>query len=413
MDFLIFIHKKKDRKSRIMEAQKKNAILKEMIRLLSQNQTGLIKANEEDVNDYSGEDKAMYDRLIIDEKKVAGMIRSVEEVLEKEDPVGRELYRYTHPKGMTVINRTAAFGTIMIIYESRPDVTIEAAALAFKAGNRILLKGGKEAHRSNRFLVDCWHKALASQQESTRLIQYLDYPREKTQAFLKSPSIPIDLIVPRGGERLISFVKQHAQCPVLVSGRGNNFLYVHSDADWQMAQAIIMNAKTQKISACNALDKVLIDQSTPQIEKKVNELIDQLQSQGVEVWGGSEAQLFNKRGLPIAKGESPWLEEFLGLKILIDFSDTLENAVKRINQFSGGHSATILTEDESIAAYFMENIDAAAVYHNASTRFTDGGQFGMGGELAISTDKLHHRGPLGLNQLVSNKWYIYGQGQVR
>ncbi|MEM8906422.1 MAG: glutamate-5-semialdehyde dehydrogenase [Bacteroidota bacterium] len=392
----------------------KNAILASMIELVASHRDELLKANQQDLKEYDGGDQAMYDRLKIDESKIEGMIRSIQQVMEKPDPIHVQRSAFQHPNGMAIYNRTAPFGTILIIYESRPDVTIEAAVLAFKAGNRILLKGGKEAHRSNEALVQLWKKALAQHQQSADWIQYLRFNRTETQAFLKAPTQAIDLIVPRGGERLIDFVKTHAKVPVLVSGRGNNFGYFHQAADWKKGQAIVLNAKTSKISACNAMDKVLIDAQHPELEQQLPTLLAALQHAGVQVQVGPHLQQkFPDLDFPEIPDEAIWAEEFLAMKIVVELVETSNSAIDFINRYSGGHSVSIVTEDKAVATDFMERIDAAAVYHNASTRFTDGGEFGMGAELAISTDKLHHRGPLGLEQLVTNKWYIYGDGQIR
>jgi len=371
----------------------------------------LIATNKQELEDFAGGDKAMYDRLKVNDHKVDEMKQSLTDVLAKSDPIGKVIYNYDHPNGMKVENKTAPFGTIMIIYESRPDVTIEAAAIAFKSGNRILLKGGKESRKSNLILVECWHKALEENGHSTDWVQYLDFNRESTQEFLRTPPQSIDLIVPRGGDGLINFVKQHATCPVLVSGRGNNFLYVHEKADWEKATAIIKNAKLTKISACNALDKVLVDSRLPNLEERLSNLMTSLIKQNIQVF----ANMPTSNGVqPLSWNEDSLLyEEFLDYKILIDKTDNIDSAIEVINKYSGGHSATIVSEDKEAAMLFMDSVDAAAVYQNVSTRFTDGGQMGMGAELAISTDKIHHRGPLGLDQLVTNKWYVYGDGQIR
>jgi len=348
---------------------------------------------------WQGTDQAMYDRLVINDKKVDGMLKAIQDVIDDEDPVGRDRYSYNHPNGMKVVDRTAPFGTILIIYESRPDVTIEAAIVAFKSNNKILLKGGKEAKISNRALIACWHQALKSHGLSEDWIQLLEYNREETQSFLKAPHLPLDLIVPRGGEGLINFVKQHATCPVLISGRGNNFMYIDETADWAKVIPIVLNAKTDKISACNALDKILINKNIDDVKEKLESLIAILADNGVEV---------------LTKDlDSQWPEEYLAMKIAIGYVDDMQTAISLMNQYSGGHSASIITEKDDQALQFMNEVDAAAVYHNASTRFTDGGQMGLGAELAISTDKLHHRGPLGLAHLVTNKWYVFGDGQVR
>ena len=391
----------------------KNNILKTMIQLVNDQRTSILEKNKIDLDAYQGNDQAMYDRLKIDNDKIEGMIHSIQTVLKKPDPVNVELTAYGHPKGMKIYNRTAPFGTILIIYESRPDVTIEAAALAFKAGNKILLKGGKEARHSNLILVNLWQQALLQHGIDATWIQYLNFNREQTQQFLKAPTQPVDLIVPRGGDRLIHFVKTHANVPVLVSGRGNNFCYVHHSADWGKAKDIIINAKTDKISACNALDKLLIDKRLPDLQNRLDELISTLQNTGVEVLGSTSINNNTNSNITFTNNPTIWKEEFLSMKIFMDMVDDEKQAITLINEHSGRHSVSILTEDTDEAENFMVQIDAAAVYHNASTRFTDGGEFGMGAELAISTDKLHHRGPLGLDKLVTNKWFVYGAGQVR
>jgi glutamate-5-semialdehyde dehydrogenase len=300
----------------------------------------------------------------------------------------------------------------MIIYESRPDVTIEAAVLAFKANNKILLKGGKEALNSNIVLEKCWHEALGANGLTKDWIKLLHLKREETQEFLRNPTEPLDLIVPRGGERLIDFVKTHATCAVLVSGRGNNFLYVSENADWDKAVKVITNAKTDKISGCNALDKVLINKNLPDYATKLNMLQEKLEQYNVEILVDNKVSKILSQKETV-KDIEVWSEEFLALKIVIGEVDSLDEAIDIINKYSGKHSASIITEDKAEAMNFMQNVDSAAVYHNASTRFTDGGQMGVGAELAISTDKLHHRGPLGLKQLVTNKYYVFGDGHVR
>ena len=225
------------------------------------------------------------------------------------------------------------------------------------------------------------------------------------------PDQKIDLIIPRGGERLIDFVKEHATCPVIVSGRGNNFVYVDKEADLEKALEIIVNAKTAKISACNALDKVLIHKDLSDHNAFAEELIRRLNDFDVEIMGGNGFNGFE--GVKAIGDKSIWYQEFLDYKIVLADVNSAQDAVRMINAYGGGHSASIVTENKNEADSFLEAVDAAAVYHNASTRFTDGFQFGLGGELAISTDKLHQRGPIGLQHLVTNKWYIYGNGQIR
>ena len=397
---------------KLLKTDLKNKVLKDMERILDENRDELLQANKKDLDAFNRDDQALYDRLVVDQKKVDQMIQAVQEVRVQDDPVNKEISTRELDNGLKIINRTAPFGTIMIIYESRPDVTIEAAVLAFKANNKILLKGGKEAYHSNKALVKFWHKALAENGLSEDYIQFMEMDRTQTQEFLRNPDQDRDLIVPRGGERLIAFVKEHAKCAVLISGRGNNFLYVHKEADWEKSLKVILNAKTHKISACNALDKILVDTQIDGYEEKLKELQQVLTANNVSITVDDKVKktLTNEDTIT---DESIWQEEFLAMKCVIGAVNNIDEAVQKINKNSGGHSASIMTENNEVAKTFMENVDCAAVYQNASTRFTDGGQMGVGAELAISTDKLHHRGPLGLKQLVTNKYYVFGDGQIR
>ena len=395
----------------VLNIQQRNAVLKTMAELLEQEREAILDANKIDMESYSGDDLAMHDRLKVNHTKIDGMILSLQQLVGQDDPLHVERFQFTHDNGMQVINRTAPFGTVLIIYESRPDVTIEAAGIAFKSGNKILLKGGKESLNSNVVLLYLWHRALEEHEVDTDWVTYLQFNRNETQAFLEKPTQKVDLIVPRGGEKLIAFVKNHATCPVIVSGRGNNFVYVDREADLQMAVDIIIDAKTAKISACNALDKVLIASDMPRKQHLVQHLIQELKKHDVTIY--TEAAFLSLEDTDPIEDDNIWFEEFLDYKIVIGQVDNVEEAIQKINTYGGGHSASIVTASSSKAETFMQSVDAAAVYHNASTRFTDGGQFGLGGELAISTDKLHQRGPIGLQHLVTNKWYVKGNGQVR
>ncbi|QXP72177.1 glutamate-5-semialdehyde dehydrogenase [Polaribacter sp. R2A056_3_33] len=397
---------------KLLETTIKNNVLTSMTKILDENREALLKANKRDLDTFNKEDQAMFDRLILNDQKIDGMIKAINEVKAQEDPVNQIISDITLENGLKVTNKTAPFGTIMIIYESRPDVTVEAAVLAFKSNNRILLKGGKEALYSNKILVDFWHKALTENNLSEDYIKFLQMDRTETQEFLRNPTEQLDLIVPRGGERLISFVKEHATCAVLISGRGNNFIYIDESADWNKTLAVIINAKTAKISACNALDKILINKNIEGYESKLKDLQTVLKEKKVTILVDKSVKevLTDEALIP---EESVWKEEFLALKCCIGAVENLDEATEMINKYSGGHSAAIMTTDDENADNFMQQVDCAAVYKNSSTRFTDGGQLGVGAELAISTDKLHHRGPLGLKKLVTNKYYIIGDGNVR
>jgi glutamate-5-semialdehyde dehydrogenase len=397
---------------RLITTSIKNNVLECMEYILEENRALLLDANKKDLDAFKKDDQAMYHRLLINTKKIDGMIEAVRQVRSQEDPINRVITDKKLDNGLQVVNKTAPFGTIMIIYESRPDVTVEAAVLAFKSNNKILLKGGKEAEYSNKMLVDFWHQALLKNGLSAEYIQLLSMNRAETQQFLKEPTEQLDLVVPRGGEQLISFVKEHAKCDVLISGRGNNFLYVDENADWGKSIEVILNAKTTKISACNALDKILVNTNLPDYHNKMIDLDAILRDHGVAILVDSEVKKILKKG-ELIRDETIWGKEFLAMKCCIGNVNSTKDAIQKINKYSGGHSSTIMTTSNETASLFMEQVDCAAVYQNASTRFTDGGQMGVGAELAISTGKLHHRGPLGLNELVTNKYYVYGEGHIR
>jgi glutamate-5-semialdehyde dehydrogenase len=389
----------------------KNKILKDLADLIRQNEQEIINRNKQDLELAQNIDDTLRDRLKVDAKKVAMMANAVEEVIKIEDPENKLLSEYRHPNGMLVKNKIVPFGNILIIYESRPDVTIEAAISAFKAGNRIFLKGGKEARNSNKFLVGLWHKALEQNQADTGFVTYLDLDRAQTQELIEKNPHRIDLIIPRGGEGLINYIKSNTNVPLLISGRGNNFVYVHEAADFEMAIDIIVNGKS-RLSVCNAIDKVLFNQHIPGLEEKISKLIARLTEANIQIVGTKEISDHHS-SVELVTDEAIFHEEFLSAKLLFDMADSLEEAIEKINIYSGGHSAVIVTQDEVAAELFQKKVDCAAVYHNASSRFTDGGEFGLGAEIAISTQKLHFRGPLGLSQLVTNKWFISGNGQIR
>ena len=394
-----------------MALKLKNKVLTTLSDLLHQNRGGIIEANGNDIEAYPDMDESMKDRLKIDDTKIDGMINSLNEVAHQADPEDKVLYNNTREDGLRVINKTVPFGTILIIYESRPDVTIEAAATAFKAGNRILLKGGKESLNTNLLLTGLWQKALKKCGVGQSFVEYLILSHPQTQQLIKENERGVDLIIPRGGEGLINFVLQNSSVPVIVSGRGNNFLYIDDYVDFEMAIKLVLNGK-KRISVCNAIDKVLINKSLHNIKDKINNLVVRLKEKGIDVWGSSEiVEICNE--IKAENDVNTLCEEYLAPKIYLNIIDKMDDAISMINKYSGGHTAVIVTNNITQASKFMDLVDCAAVYHNASSRFTDGGQYGVGAEIAISTQKLHFRGPLGAQELVTNKWFVYGQGQVR
>ncbi len=382
-----------------------------MARLLSENKSGIVAANKLDVAACPPDDAVILDRLKVNEAKVDSMIASVTSVIASPDPVGKVISSHTREDGLRIENRQVPFGTILIIYEARPDVSIEAAIIALKAGNRILLKGGKEARNTNLFLADLWHQALTENASDPDFVRYLDMSREETQALISGEAEKFDLVIPRGGEALIAFVVKNSEAPVIVSGRGNNFLYIDEEADLEMALKIALDGKT-RLSVCNALDKILIHCEWPDLEARVRKLEGDFHDMGIEVFGDEPVREIDPSVRQI-EDEDVWYEEFLAAKIVIGIVENSTEAIETVNTYSGGHSASIITANAETAGKFLEEVDCAAVYHNASVRFTDGGEFGLGAEIAISTQKLHFRGPLGAEHLLTNKWFVLGDGQIR
>ena len=394
-----------------MNKSLKNNILNSLARLLAECKPEIIAANKLDIATCPTDDSVIFDRLKIDEAKIDKMIASVKNVIDAADPVGKLIFSHLREDGLKVENRTVPFGTILIIYEARPDVSIEAAIIAVKAGNRILLKGGKEARNTNLCLVELWRRALAENGADENFVRYLDFSREETQILINGEREKFDLIIPRGGEALIDFVLKNSKVPVIVSGRGNNFLYIDDEADFAMALNIALDGKA-RLSVCNALDKILINRKIADFDHKLSQLVNALLGKNIDIFGDRTVCSSNNQIQPISN-EEIWFEEFLAAKILIAAVSTVDEAIEKINQYSGGHSAAIITGNPETAERFLNEVDCAAVYHNASTRFTDGGEFGLGAEIAISTQKLHFRGPLGAEHLLTNKWFVYGDGQTR
>ncbi len=394
-----------------MNTNLKNSILGTLARLLAENKPQIIEANKLDLKTCPTGDAVIFDRLRVDAAKVEKMIASVKNVIAEPDPVGKIISSHIREDGLKIENRTTAFGTILIIYEARPDVSIEAAIIALKAGNKILLKGGKEARNTNLCLANLWQKALEENGADTDFVRYLDLTREETQKLIRGEAEKFDIVIPRGGETLIDFVLKNSKVPVIVSGRGNNFAYIDSESDFEMALEIILNGKS-RLSVCNALDKILLDEKLPGLEEKIARIVETLHAASIEVFGDASVHYVNP-SVRLFGDEETWFEEFLAAKMVVAVVKDMPEAIEKINKYSGGHSAVIVTRNAACANQFMQNVDCAAVYHNASTRFTDGGEFGLGAEIAISTQKLHFRGPLGAEHLLTNKWFVFGDGQIR
>lgn len=389
----------------------KNTVLLRLKSLLKENSSKLLEINKEEVAVYTNWSDALKERLVLNEKKIDGLITAIDLVIGYDDPIWNIISSYVHANGMKIENRRTPLWKILIIYESRPDVTIEASISCFKAWNKVVLKWGKEATRTNLFLVGLWHQALTLWGVDNSRVSYLDVYRREIQMIISQNTLHCDLLVPRGWAWLISFVKQYATIPYIISWRGNNFLYIDERADLQMAQDIIIDWK-KKIWVCNALDKVLIHQSREKKKDEIEMLMRWLLQEGIDVYGlGACCECTDL--CRQTEDASLLDQEFLSKKILFSSISSYQKAVETINTHSWWHSASIVSSDKDAARYFQDHVECAAVYHNTSTRFTDGWQFWLWSELAVSTQKLHTRWPMGVAQLTSNKRYISGTWQVR
>ena len=389
----------------------KNAALEAAAKAIEARQDEILAANAEDLAaaKAAGMRPALVDRLALDEGRIAGIVEGVRQVAALPDPIGQVVKMETRPNGLTIGKRRVSLGVIGIIYEARPNVTSDAAALCLKAGNAVILRGGKEAFRSNQAVVKVLREALAEGGLPADCVQLVEDTSRQSAQELMALTEYLDVLIPRGGAGLIRSVKENARVPVIETGVGNCHVYVDKDADLNMAANIIYNAKCSRPSVCNAIETILVHQDVA--EEALPTIQARLDEKQVELRGCEKAQAILP-GIPPAT-EEDWATEYLDYILAVKVVASLEEALEHIARYSTGHSECIVTENYTAAQRFLNEVDAAAVYVNASTRFTDGGQFGLGAEIGISTQKLHARGPMGLEQLVSTKFLIRGSGQVR
>jgi len=385
----------------------KNRLLLAIADALESHQSDILAANQADL-EHSGLEEAMRDRLLLNPKRIQEMARGVRDVAALPDPIGETLAEWTKSNGLQIRKVRVPLGVIGIIYESRPNVTVDTAVLALKTGNAIVLRGGKEAARSNQCLVEIMAGVSGVPEGAVELLD--SGTRQSVQELIKARGL-VDVIIPRGGAGLITFVTENSAVPVIETGAGNCHIFVDSSADFEMADRIVINAKTQRPSVCNAAEKLLVHErvAAAYIPHIVKKLIDA----GVEVRGDGKTRSL-AAGLPVGPAiEQEWYEEYLRLCMAIAVVANVEEAIAHINQYSTKHSDSIVTSGEKNARKFLRGVDSAAVYWNASTRFTDGAEFGFGAEMGISTQKLHCRGPFALAELTSSKYEIVGTGQIR
>lgn len=389
----------------------KNRALLSIAKALRDSSETIISENKTDLENgrKNGLSGGMLDRLMLDESRIDGIAKAVEDVVALPDPCGRLLEEVTRPNGLVIKKVSVPIGVIGIIYESRPNVTADAAVLCLKSSNAVILRGGKEAINSNIAIVAAMRSALADCGFDENCIQLVtDTSRESANQMMKMNGV-IDCLIPRGGKGLIRSVVENSTVPVIETGSGNCHIFVDESADIEMAANIIFNAKTQRVGVCNACESLVIHSAI--INKALPVIKARLDEKNVEMRGDERAMAAANGVLPAS--EEDFACEYLDYKISVKTVDSLDEAIRHINKYSTGHSESIITNNEDNAREFLQRIDSSSVYVNASTRFTDGGEFGLGAEIGISTQKLHARGPMGLRELTTTKYLIYGTGQVR
>lgn len=389
----------------------KNRALLSIAKALRDSSETIITENKTDLENgrKNGLSDGMLDRLMLDESRIDGIAKAVEDVVALPDPCGRLLEKVTRPNGLVIKKVSVPIGVIGIIYESRPNVTADAAVLCLKSSNAVILRGGKEAINSNIAIVAAMRSALADCGFDENCIQLVtDTSRESANQMMKMNGV-IDCLIPRGGRGLIRSVVENSTVPVIETGSGNCHIYVDESADIEMAANIIFNAKTQRVGVCNACESLVIHSAI--INKALPVIKARLDEKNVEMRGDERAMAAADGVLPAS--DEDFACEYLDYKISVKTVDSLDEAIRHINKYSTGHSESIITNNEDNAREFLQRIDSSSVYVNASTRFTDGGEFGLGAEIGISTQKLHARGPMGLRELTTTKYLIYGTGQVR
>lgn len=391
-------------------AAKNNALLK-IADALIQNTDSILAENEKDLaaGRANGMADSLLDRLALSAERIAGMAQGVREVADLPDPIGTVQSEITRPNGLTIQRVSVPLGVIAVIFEARPNVTSDAAALCLKAGSACLLRGGKEAIHSNTAIAEVMRNALRKTEFPADCIQLVeDTSRESATALMRLSGY-VDVLIPRGSARLIRSVVENATVPVIETGAGNCHVYIDRDANTDMAAEIVFNAKTSRVSVCNSAESLVVHADIA--AKALPKIAARLSEKDVTLYGDERAKAILPDILPAQ--ESDWGTEYLDYKMSVRVVDSVEEAIDHITRYSTGHSECIVTDNRETAEKFLNEVDSAAVYHNASTRFTDGGKFGFGAEIGISTQKLHARGPLGLPQLTSVKYKILGNGQVR
>lgn len=390
---------------------RKNALLRAIAGRLGREAKSIRSANDKDLANArrAGISQVLLDRLTLNDKRIAQMIAGVRDVITLPDPVGERVQRKRRPNGLVIDKVRVPLGAIGIIYEARPNVTIDAAALCLKAGNAVLLRGGSEAIHSNAILVGIIKRALRDVGLPAGCVEFIDTTDRRAVAAMLKQSRYLDVIIPRGSQKLISYIQENSSVPVIAHGEGNCHVYVDRSADLRKAEEIVFNAKVQRPSVCNAAEKLLVHEKIAR--KFLPRVAGRLRSAGVELRGDSKTRMIVRDIRPAS--DNDWYREYLELKMAVKVVKGVDEAIEHINRYGSHHSDSIVTGSKSDGEKFLREVDSAAVYVNASTRFTDGFEFGLGAEIGISTQKLHARGPMGLEELTSTKFVVHGKGQVR
>lgn len=401
--------KSASRKISLAGSSVKNRFLENLEKLLDKNREKIIHENSIDIeNNRKRLSGAKIDRLTINDERISEIIESVNMIRKIEDPVGKISSGKKLPNGLLLLKKQVPIGLILIIYESRPNVTIDAAGLCLKAGNGVILKGGKESINTNRILSDLLKEALRIAEIDENAVYFVDTTDRKATASLLEMDDLIDLVIPRGGGSLIKYVSENSKIPVIKHDKGLCHIYVDNQASLSMARKIVYNAKVERPGVCNAVETLLVNADIA--ENFLPEMARELISADVTLLGCKKtAQIIDVE----PADENDWRTEYLDLTLSIKIVDSVDEAISHINRYGSHHSDAIITDNFSNAMRFTDEIDSAAVYVNASTRFTDGGQFGMGAEIGISTNRLHARGPMGIEELTIYKYVIIGNGQIR
>lgn len=394
-------------------ARQRARAVKEMAKAVLSSASAIMKANARDVRaaQQAGLSPALVDRLVLNEKRIRSMHDCLVDTARLPDPIGEVLARYERPNGLVIEKVRVPLGVVGIIYESRPNVTSDCAGLCIKSGNAVILKGGKEAFHSNQAIHKILTKALSHTAVDPNAVQWIDTMDRKAVAILLQLEGLVDVIIPRGGEGLIRYVAAHSKIPVIKHYKGVCHTYVGQGADLAMAEEICFNAKVQRPGVCNAMETMLVHEKVA--PRFIPRMIDRFLAAGVRIRGCEVTRrLLPDRPIEPATDED-WSTEYLDLILAVKIVKGVEEAVEHINRYGSHHSDAIVTRNKREARFFLDSVDSACVYHNASTRFTDGYEFGFGAEVGISTDKIHARGPMGLEGLTTYKYEIYGQGQIR